>query len=111
MRAIRIVQTLVGDQQVVQDLASQDRLGHDPGHVIDGDPSVPDPLRINDDGRSVLALLQASRMIRTGQRAEPGVFQFFLEGFAQRLIPLQSAMGRNTSCIMTTGGFRQRRIS
>src|SRR5690348_4625984 len=57
MRAIGIVQAIVGDEEVVEDLAAEDRPRHDPGHVLDRDPAVPDPLRVDHHRRPVLALL------------------------------------------------------
>ena len=60
----------------------------DPRDVLDRHAAVPDPLRVDDDGRPVLALVEASRVVGTGQGAESGFFQLFLERVAQRLVPL-----------------------
>jgi hypothetical protein len=57
MRAIRIVQTVVGKEQVTR-ISPQDRLGHDPSDVFDLNPAIPDPLRMNHHGRAVFALLR-----------------------------------------------------
>ena len=66
-------------------------LAHDPGHVLDLDPSVPDPLRIDHHGRAVLALLQAAGMIGTCQRPEAGRLQLLLERLAERLAAFRVA--------------------
>src|SRR5437899_6872796 len=66
--AIGIVQARVGDQQVVEDLAAEDRLGHDPGDILGAHPPVPDPLRIDHHGWAVFALLQAAGMIGARHR-------------------------------------------
>src|SRR5579875_772986 len=89
MRTIGIIQAIVRDQQVVEDLAPQDCPADDPWHVLDLDPSVPDPLRINHDRRAVLALLQATCVIGPDQRPEPGLLQLPLERVPKRLPALR----------------------
>ena len=91
MRTIGIVQAIVGDQQVVEDLAPEDRPVHDAVHVLGPDPAVPDPLRVDHHGRPVLALLQAAGVVGTGQGPEPGRLQLSLERIAERLLAVRVA--------------------
>lgn len=85
MRAVGIVQTAFGNQEVVDDLPSQDGLGDDPGNILKSDSAVPDPLRVDHHRRTVLALVEAARVIGPGQGTEPGLPEFELEGFLERL--------------------------
>ena len=89
--AVGVVQAIIGDHQVVQDLAAQDRLGHDSRHILDLDPSIPDSLRIDHHRRSVLALLQAPGMVCACQRTKPGLLELFLERLSQLLIAVRIA--------------------
>src|SRR5262245_25897099 len=91
MRTIGIVQAVVRDQQLVDDLARQDRPVHDPGHVLDLDPAVPDPLRIDHHGRTMFALLQAARVVGAHERAEAGPLELPFERLAERLLTLRVA--------------------
>ena len=73
MRTIRVVQTFIVDQKVVEDLAPQNRLGHDPRHVFDLHAAVPDSLGVDDDRRAMFALLEAAGVVGTRQRAKSRV--------------------------------------
>jgi hypothetical protein len=85
MGTIGIVQAGLVNQQVVEDLPSQDRPGDDPGDVLDGDLPVPDSLGINHDGRPVLALIEAARVVGSGQQAETRLPELDLEGILECL--------------------------
>src|SRR5262249_23143517 len=69
--AIRIIQAGICDQQVVDDLAPKDRLGHDPTNVLDRHMAVPDSSGINHHGRSMLTLVQAARVVGPHERTQP----------------------------------------
>ena len=85
MGTVGIVQAAFGNQEIIEDFSSQDRFGDDPGYVFGGDPAIPDSLGIDHDGRSVLALVEAARMIGPGQGPESGLPEFELEGILERL--------------------------
>jgi hypothetical protein len=85
MGTIGIVQTGLGNQEVVEDFSSQDRPGDDPGHVLDGDPAIPDSLGIDHDGRAMLTLVEAARVIGAGQGAKSRLPQLNLESIFERL--------------------------
>jgi len=85
MWTTRIIQTSIGNEQIIQNLASKDRLVHDPGDIFHTYPAVPDPLGINYHGRPVLALLEAAGVIGTGERSEASPLELFLECLAQCL--------------------------
>src|SRR5271157_2489269 len=85
MGTVGIVQAAFGNQEIIEDFSSQDRFGDDPGYVFGGDPAIPDSLGIDHDGRSVLALVEAARMIGPGQGAKSGLPEFDLESFLERL--------------------------
>ena len=91
MRAMGVVQAALGDHQVVEDLAPQDRPGDDPRDVRDGHVPVPDPLGIDHDGRPVLALVEAAGMIGPGDRPETRLLQLHLEGVLEGLTPFRVA--------------------
>src|SRR5262249_20393424 len=74
------------DEQVIEDLASEDGPGHDPRHVFDPHPAIPDPLRVDHHRGTVLALLQATGVVSPGQHPEPGSLEFLLERLPQRLL-------------------------
>ncbi len=85
MGTVGIVQAAFGNQEIIEDFSSQDRFGDDPGYVFGGDPAIPDSLGIDHDGRSVLALVEAARVIGPGQGPESGLPEFELEGILERL--------------------------
>lgn len=85
MGAVGIVQAAIGNHEIVEDFPSQDRSGDDPGDVLGGDSAIPDSLRIDHHGRSVLALVKAARMIGPGQYAESGLLEFQLESVPECL--------------------------
>ena len=85
MGTVGIVQAAFGNQEIIEDFSSQDRFGDDPGYVFGGDPAIPDSLGIDHDGRSVLALVEAARMIGPGQGPESGLPELELEGILERL--------------------------
>ncbi len=85
MGTVGIVQAAFGNQEIIEDFSSQDRFGDDPGYVFGGDPAIPDTQGIDHDGRSVLALVEAARMIGPGQGPESGLPELELEGILERL--------------------------
>src|SRR3954469_21003463 len=88
VRTVWVIQAGVGDQEVGEDLATDQRLRDDPRHVLDLHPAVPDAQGIDDDRRPVLALLEASRLVRPDQRAQPGLLHLGLECVAEGLFPV-----------------------
>jgi hypothetical protein len=86
---VDVVQAIVGDQEVGQDLAPEDSLGDNARHILDLDAAIPDALRVNHDRWAVLALLEATGMIRTRQRTESGLLECDLEGLPQLLMSVR----------------------
>jgi hypothetical protein len=85
MRAIGIVEAIVGDQEIVEDLAIDDGTGDDPGDILGRDRPIPDALGVNDHDRPVLALVEAAGVIGPGGPGDPGLVEFLLEEVAERL--------------------------
>src|SRR5205814_5027278 len=79
------VELVVGDPQIFEHAAVDDCFFDDPRDVGELDAAVPDGLRINHDGRTELALIEAAGRIGSHQRLEAAALDFFLEGLAQRL--------------------------
>src|SRR4051794_5702837 len=83
MRTFGIIQAGVRDQEVVEDLAADQRLRHDSRNVVDRDVTVPDPLGIDHHRGTMLALFQAARLIGSGQEAEAPLLELLLERGAE----------------------------
>ncbi len=88
MGAARVIEAIVGDEKIVENLAIEDGLGDDSGHILHSDPTVPDPLGIDHHRRPVFALFEAPGMVRTRERPESDSLQLDFEGFPQCLTPL-----------------------
>jgi hypothetical protein len=85
MGAIRIVQTALRNEQIVENLSAQDRLGDNPRNIRQCDAPVPNPLRVNDNGRAMLALIEATCVIRPRQQTDPRSLDLDLERVPQGL--------------------------
>ena len=83
-----VIEAIVGDEKIVKNLAIQDGLGDDSGHILNGDLTVPDPLGIDHHRRPMFALFEATGMVRTSERPESHTLQLDFEGFPQCLTPL-----------------------
>ena len=83
MLAIRIVEAVGADQQIVQNSIVQDRFFDDPWNVFDFDMPVENPLRVNRDTRPVLTLVQTPGRVGSHERPQPARFDFRLEGVPQ----------------------------
>ena len=70
MFAIGIVEAVRADQQIVQNSIVQDRFFNDARNIFDFDVTVEDPLRVNRDTRTVLALIETAGRVGSDQRAE-----------------------------------------
>ena len=79
MRALGVVQAVIVDQEIPEDLPFHDRLLDDPRNIRLLDVAVPNPLRINHDGWTVLALIQATGVIHPNQTAKARPLEFGLE--------------------------------
>ena len=82
---------MVRNQEIVEDFTPQDGLGHDPRHVLELDSAVPDPLRVDDHGRAVFALLEAAGMIGTCQQTKASGLELLLERLTERLTSIRVA--------------------
>src|SRR5262249_47248802 len=81
----------VRNPQVFENAAADNGLVDDPRHVRELYAPVPDRLRVNDDRRPQLALVEAAGLIGPHQRAELALFEFGLEGVPQRLAAVRVA--------------------
>src|SRR5262249_6272071 len=79
-----IVELLVGDQQVLENLAADDCFVDDPWHIRELHAAVPDRLRVDDNSWAQFALVEATGLIGPDRSAEPALLNFALEGAAQR---------------------------
>ena len=79
MLAGRSVEAGVGDLQALDGLASDDVGMHDLVNVFRCDVAVPDGVGIDDDGGTVLALVEASRLVGADGGAGSGLGQAGLE--------------------------------
>ena len=85
MGTVRIVEAAFGNQEIIENLSSQNRLGDDSRNILERDSTIPDALGIDYHGRSVLTLIEAARVIGPGKRPESGFPKFELERVLQRL--------------------------
>jgi hypothetical protein len=88
MGTVGIVQAALGNQQIVEDLPSQDGLGDDSRDVVDRDLAIPDPLRINHHGWTMFALVKAASVIGAGESTETRFLELGLESTPERLTTL-----------------------
>ena len=89
-----VAELFVGDQQILEHAAANDRLFDDPRHVLRLHVAVPDFLRIDDHRRAQLALIQAAGRVGSHQRCQVVPLQLFLEAIAEVLLPLGSQQPR-----------------
>ena len=87
--AVAIVEAFGADEQIVQHSIVQDRFFDYPRNILDLDVPVKDPLRINRDARSMLALIETAGRVRSHERPQPARLHFRLERISQRLGPLR----------------------
>lgn len=73
------VETGIGDQQPRHRLPANDVGLDDLVNVGCGHPAIPNRLRIDDEVRTVLALVQASRLVRADLALETPLGQLLLE--------------------------------
>ena len=84
MLAIGIVEAIGADQQIVQNSIVQDRFFDDARNIFDFDVTVEDPLRVNRDTRTVLALIETAGGVGSYKWAESAGFDLSLERIPQR---------------------------
>ncbi len=85
--AIRVIEAVRADQQIVQNSIVQDRFFNDARNIFDFDVTVENPLRVNRDTRPMLALIETAGGVGSDQRAESTRFDFRFEGVPQRFRP------------------------
>lgn len=73
---------LVRLEQPLDDLATAEMLVNDLGHVIDGYMTVPNLLGVDDNADSVLALVEATGVIRADDLTEAACLQLCLQPVA-----------------------------
>lgn len=91
MRASRVIQAILSDQEVCENLACQQSLVDDPGHILSRDTSIPDPLGIDDDSRAMLALFKAAGMIGASQHPQSGSLELLAKRIAKALRTIRIA--------------------
>jgi len=57
------VEAVVSDDKALDGTSADEVFADDLGDVFDLDPAIPDGFRVDDDGRAVLALLEASGFV------------------------------------------------
>lgn len=84
MGAAGVVEAFVGDAQVFEDSTLDQGFFHDAGDVRQLHMAVPDPLRIDDDDGTVLALVEAAGVVGAafGPR-QTAAFHLGFEGVAE----------------------------
>ena len=85
VRAVRIVDAVLGNQKSLHDLAAPEVSLNDFVHIRQLDTSVPDGVRIDDDAGAVFALVQAATAIGPHRSTKASSSQSFLEGGAKKL--------------------------
>jgi len=91
------VQLLVGDAQLFDHAAIDNRFFDDAGHIGEFDAAIPDRLRIDHYRRAKLALIETARGVGPHQRLEAAALDFLLEGVAKGL----SAIGIAAAAAVT----------
>lgn len=79
MRASWSVNASFGQHQAFDGFSANDVRFDDFFHVGGGHVPVPDRVRINDDIRPVLALIEAARLIRAHASIQAPLFEFLLK--------------------------------
>jgi len=100
VRADGGVKAIVGNKKSLDGTAADEVLADDLGHVFDFDPTVPDGFRVDDDGRAVLALLEASGLVDADAGDETGGLHGVLELGVKLAFPVGN-----------TGGTRAARLA
>lgn len=77
---------IVGQSQVFKDLATENGMLNDPGHIFNTDSAIPDGLRIDHHNRAKLALVQAARLIGSDGSPNTCSLQFDAKGITERLV-------------------------
>ena len=72
MRADGGVEAVVGDDKALDGTSGDEVLADDFGHVFDSDATVPDGFRVDDNGRAVFALVEASGFVGADGAGETG---------------------------------------
>ena len=93
MRADGGVEAVVCDDETLDGTAANEVFADDLGDVFDFDPAVPDGFRVDDDGRAVLALLEASGLVDTDAGYEAGGFHGVFEGSVELTLAVGCAGG------------------
>ena len=70
---------MVRHQQAFHQFTLDHVLFHDFGHVGFTAHPIPDPFRINDDARTIFAMIQASRLVGANHAFEPEPLNFLFE--------------------------------
>ena len=93
MRAGLGVEAFFGQAEALDRAAADEVLIDDFGGVFGADVTVPDGLRVDDDGGAVLALVEAAGFVHANAVLEAGGFDGILEGAAEFLAVFVAAAG------------------
>jgi hypothetical protein len=85
------VEFVVGDEEVFEDAPVYDGFLDNAGNVGDLHAAVPDGLRIDDDRRAELALVEAAGGVGANLRLEIAALELLLEGAPQLLVAVRIA--------------------
>jgi len=80
VRAFSGVEAVVGDDKTLDGPAGDEVLADDFRHVFDSDATVPDSVRVDDNGRTVFALVETSGFVGADGAGETGSSDRVLQG-------------------------------
>ena len=103
MRALLRIEAGFGETETIDGATVEDVLGDDLVYIFEGDEAVPDGLRVDDDRRAVLALVEAAGFVGTDGVLEAGVFEGFLEGVFELFAAAGTATGTGGGAVALVG--------
>ncbi len=96
MRAAFGIQAILGHAQALDGAARNEMFGNDDLRVFGADIAVPDPIRVDHNHRTVLALVEASRLINADAAGQPGFPDELLQTRVKLALPI-AGTGRTRS--------------
>jgi len=85
VRAVRVVDAILGDEETLHGLAAKEMPFHNFFHITELNAAIPDSAGVNHDTGPVLALIKTATAIRAAGRKQATVPKFLLEGRAEEL--------------------------
>jgi hypothetical protein len=107
MRAMLGVKASLREPQPFHRSAMNKVLRHDFLYIFDLHETIPDSLGIDHDDRTVLALVEAARLVRTNQVLEPSVFNSVLESRFDLLTAFGKTAWTGSVFIAFVGAYKE----